>query len=234
MWTKMINAGQICTNVDYLFLPEGKVDEFLTHARTIAQARYPDITNGDYTAVIDARSYQRIQETLADALARGARAVELLPGQKGDPARRIMPPVAVLDVTDDMLIMQREIFGPLLPIRTYRTREEVVEYIGDRHSPLAFYVYSNDRALQDFYLTHTISGGVSINDGLVHSSLHNLPFGGVGNSGMGHYHGLEGFLTFSKQRPVFRQGPWRALNLVMPPYKGRATQVLNLLLKMKS
>ncbi len=234
MWTKMLNAGQICTNVDYLYLPEGKVDEFIREAQAVTAERYPSITNGEYTAVIDQRQYDRLQETLADAVAKGATAINLCPGRDGDPARRIMPPIAVTGVTDDMLIMQREIFGPLLPIKTYRTKEEVVDYIGAHHSPLALYVYSNDKALQEFYMYNTISGGVTINDGLLHAGMHSLPFGGVGNSGMGHYHGQDGFLTFSKLRPVFKQSPWRSMNMLMPPYSGKAGRMLEFMMKMKS
>ncbi|MBB4843682.1 coniferyl-aldehyde dehydrogenase [Paucibacter oligotrophus] len=234
MWAKMFNAGQICTNVDYLMLPEGRIDEFIHEAQLIAGKRYPDILNGDYTAIIDQRQYDRIQATLADALARGATAINLCVGQSGDPARRIFPPHAVLGVTESMEIMQREIFGPLLPIMTYSSKEEVVEYIGDRHRPLALYVYSDDKALQDYYLNNTISGGVGINESVLQGGLHSLPFGGTGHSGMGHYHGLEGFLTFSKLRPVFKQSPWRSLDMLMPPYSGSAGKMLNFMLKRKS
>jgi coniferyl-aldehyde dehydrogenase len=233
MWTKMLNGGQICTNVDYLFLPDGQVDAFIVEAQKIANARYPDITNGDYTAVIDQRQYDRIQATLADAVAKGATAINLCPGQQGDPARRIMPPHAVVGVNDHMEIMQREIFGPLLPIKTYRTPDEVVQYIGDHPAPLALYLYSNDKALQDHYLFSTISGGVTLNDGLLHAGVHALPFGGIGNSGMGHYHGHEGFLTFSKLRPVFKQSRWRSLDMFMPPYGKWPQRMLDFMLKMK-
>ncbi len=230
VWVKMLNAGQICTNVDYLFLPEGSEQAFIAHAQRIAQQRYPDLLGGDYTAIIDQRQYDRLQAMLQDAIAKGARAVPLLPGQAGDVQRRIMAPTLLLDVHEDMQVMQREIFGPLLPILGYRSKEQVRDYINARHHPLALYLYSNDRALQDFYLTETLSGGVSLNDSLIQSGLHNLPFGGVGHSGMGHYHGHEGFLTFSKLRPVFRQSRWRTLDLLMPPYGRRAYQLLNFML----
>lgn len=234
MWVKMFNSGQICTNVDYLMLPAGKVDEFIREAQAVAKQRYPDITNGDYTSIIDQRQYDRIQATLADAISKGARVVNLCPGQAGDPVRRLMPPMAVLDVNDGMEIMQREIFGPLLPIMTYSNKESAVDYIGDRPRPLALYLYTNDTALQDYYLNNTISGGVTVNDGLLHAGMHSLPFGGTGNSGMGHYHGHEGFMTFSKLRPVFKQGPWRSLNMLMPPYAGKASKMINFMMKMKS
>ncbi len=231
VWTKLLNAGQVCTSVDYLLLPEGSVDAFVDHARAVAASYYPNLENGDYSAIIDQRQYDRLQLLLEDARARGARLVPLLPDQPGNAARRILSPMLVLDVDDDMLIMRSEIFGPLLPVRTYRNRDEVVAYIGARYSPLAMYLYTRDRALERWYLEHTISGGVTVNDGMLHIGTPALPFGGVGHSGMGHYHGKEGFLTFSKLRPVFRQGPWRALNLLMPPYRGRAEKLLAFLLK---
>ncbi len=234
LWAKCFNAGQICTNVDYLFLPEGKVDEFVGLARRIVIERYPDINGNDYTSVIDQRSFDRLQATLLDARAKGARIVNLFEGQTVDASRRKLPVHLVLDVTDEMDIMQREIFGPLLPIRTYRTREEVVGYINARPRPLAMYAYTHDKALQDFYLDNTMSGGVGINEAVIQAGLHALPFGGVGNSGMGHYHGYDGFTTFSKMRPVFFQGPIRALNLFLPPYAGKATRLLNFMLRMKS
>lgn len=234
MWVKMFNAGQICTNVDYLFLPEGQQQAFVDEARRICNERYPDINNGDYTAVIDQRSYDRLQATLEDARSKGARIVNLFEEQQPDAGRRIFPPHIVLDVTDEMEIMQREVFGPLLPVKTYGDRQEIVDYI-DRHArPLAFYVYTNDRSLSEWYIDNTMSGGVTVNDGLLHAAQHDLPFGGVGNSGMGHYHGYEGFTTFSKMRPVFHQGPLRSVDMLMPPYAGKADKILNFMLKMKS
>lgn len=233
LWAKMLNAGQICTNVDYLFLPENKVDAFIAEAQTIFNQRTPDINNGDYTAVIDQRSYDRLQGVVADALAKGARVIDLYTGPAADASRRIMPTRIVLDVTDDMEIMQHEIFGPLLPIRTYKSKEEVVHYIGSRPRPLAFYIYSNDRALHDYYLNNTISGGVGINESVVQAGIHDLPFGGTGNSGMGQYHGYEGFIAFSKLRPVFKQGPIRDLDALLPPYSSRPNQILAFMLGMK-
>lgn len=234
MWVKMFNAGQICTNVDYLFLPEGQETRFIEEARRICNARYPDINNGDYTAVIDQRSYDRLQATLEDARAKGARIINLFENQQPDAERRIFPPHIVLDVTDEMEIMQREVFGPLLPVKTYSNRQAVIDYIDGHPHPLAFYVYTKDKSLRDWYIHNTLSGGVSVNDGLLHAAQHDLPFGGVGNSGMGHYHGYEGFTTFSKLRPVFYQGPLRSVDMLMPPYEGKANKILNLMLRMKS
>jgi coniferyl-aldehyde dehydrogenase len=188
----------------------------------------------DYTSVIDQRSYDRLQATLEDARSKGARLVNLAEGQRLDESRRKFPPHLVLDATDDMEILQREIFGPLLPIKTYASKEEVVNYVNSRPRPLALYVYSKDKDLQDYYIKMVMSGGVTVNDGLLHAGLHSLPFGGIGNSGMGHYHGYEGFTTFSKMRPVFYQGPIRGIDKMMPPYKGFPTKLMNFMIKMKS
>lgn len=234
MWVKLLNAGQICTNVDYLFLPEDKVEDFVRLARKVVGERYPDLNGNDYTSIIDERSYRRLETTLEDARNKGARLINLAEGQKPDRELRKMPPHIVLNPTDEMEILQREIFGPLLPIRTYRRREEVAEYVKARPRPLAFYVYTNDSALQDWYITHVMSGGVTINDGLIHAGLHSLPFGGIGNSGMGHYHGIDGFMTFSKMRPVFYQGPVRLMNRMMPPYEKGAFKLIDFMLKLKS
>lgn len=232
LWVKMLNAGQICTNVDYLFLPAGQEQTFIAHAQRILQQRYPNLSNGDYTAIIDQRQYDRLQAMLTDAVAKGAQVVPLMPTQAGDAARRIMPPVALLNVNSSMDVMQREIFGPLLPILSYQNHDEVVQYINDRAHPLALYLFSHERALQQRYLTQTLSGGVTLNDTLLHAGQHHLPFGGVGASGMGHYHGHEGFLTFSKLRPVFQQGPLRTVDFFLPPYSGLATKILNFMLWM--
>lgn len=233
VWAKMLNAGQICTNVDYLLLPEDRVEAFTQAARTWCGKHIPDINNGDYTAIIDQRSYDRLQATMQDAIAKGARLVDLYDGPAADAGRRIMPPRLVLGVDNGMEIMQREIFGPLLPIRTYKTREEVIDYVNARPRPLAFYIFSNDVATQRYYLDHTISGGVGINEAVVQAGIHDLPFGGSGNSGMGHYHGYEGFLTFSKLRPVFRQGAVRGLDFFRPPYAGWPTRLLDMLIQLK-
>jgi coniferyl-aldehyde dehydrogenase len=133
-----------------------------------------------------------------------------------------------------MIVSQREIFGPILPIRTYRDKEEVARYVNAHDRPLAIYPFTNDKALQSFYIAHVMSGGVSVNEAMLHVAQHDLPFGGVGPSGMGHYHGREGFNTFSKMRPVFRQGPFSTIQLLMqPPYKGTPMKLMNLLIKLK-
>ncbi|HEX5792074.1 MAG TPA: coniferyl aldehyde dehydrogenase, partial [Rheinheimera sp.] len=206
IWAKAFNAGQICTNVDYLFLPQGSEQQFTELALQLVAKRYPDINHNDYTAIIDERAYQRLQQTLDDAVAKGATAINLMPGQSPDTKLRKFPLTLLLNVTDDMLVMQREIFGPLLPVKTYSAAAEVISYINSKPRPLAFYPFTNDKALQQQYLQQVMSGGVTVNHAILHVGQHDLPFGGIGQSGMGHYHGYEGFLTFSKLRPVFYQG----------------------------
>ena len=234
IWLKMLNAGQICTNVDYLFLPEGKEQEFAEHAKRLVAERYPDLNGPDYTSIIDERSFKRLTETLEDARAKGATVINLAPGQRPDPARRKFAPHLLLNVTDDMVVMQREIFGPLLPIKTYRSADEVVAYVNGRDRPLAIYPFTHDRNLQELYITRVMSGGVSVNEGLLHVGQHDLPFGGVGGSGMGHYHGYEGFVTFSKLRPVFYQAPFSPIQMMFqPPYGERTQRILKMLIRFK-
>ncbi len=218
MWSKAFNAGQVCINVDYLFIPAGTDSEFEKEAQRVITERYPDINHPDYTSLIDQRACDRIQATLDDAIAKGARVVNLFAGQAPDKTLRKFPMHLVFNVSDDMLIMQREIFGPLLPVMTYERNEDVRNYVNQRDRPLALYAFTHDRALHDYYIGNVMSGGVSINNALLHVAQHDLPFGGVGASGMGQYHGYEGFLTFSKLRPVYRQGFFASTKMMMPPY----------------
>jgi coniferyl-aldehyde dehydrogenase len=218
MYAKCLNAGQICITVDHVYVPRAKVPEFVQHAREIVQQRYATLDSPDYTAIIDPRAFERLSAALDEARARGAEVIALLAGAAADPACRKLAPHLVLGLPDDCALMQREIFGPILPILPYDSLQEVVDRIHARPSPLAFYPFTRSRAQADHLVTHVMSGGVSINDTLFHNSQHDLPFGAVGQSGMGHYHGREGFETFSKMRPVFHQARWSAAGLLAPPY----------------
>ena len=233
LWAKAFNAGQICTNVDYLYLPQGTEQAFTDIAQQLIAARYPDINSNDYTAIIDERAYQRLQATLDDAIAKGATAVNLMPGQTAAPGSRKFPLTLLFNVSDDMLVMQREIFGPLLPIKTYQQADEVIAYINSKPRPLAFYPFTNDKALQQRYIAQVMSGGVTINHAILHVGQHDLPFGGIGDSGMGHYHGYEGFLTLSKLRPVFQQGAYNSVSMLLPPYGKLAEKMTDWLIKLK-
>ncbi|WP_286240201.1 coniferyl aldehyde dehydrogenase [Neptuniibacter halophilus] len=233
LFGKFVNAGQTCTAPDYLFLPRESVDEFVGHAKDVLRERYGSADSGDFTSLIDDKAFQRICSTVADATDKGARCVQLVPEGKPDPVSRKYPPQVVLNVSEEMLLMQDEIFGPLLPIKPYDSIDQVIEYINAGERPLALYLFSNDKSLQDKVVYNTLSGGVSINDTLLHVAQHDMPFGGVGNSGMGHYHGKEGFLEFSKIRPVFRQARQSGILMLAPPYGDRFNKLMNLMIKFR-
>jgi len=234
MFVKQFNAGQICTNVDYVFVHESQREAFIEATRAYVARHCPDINSADYTAIIDDRSVKRLAETLEDARGKGATVINLSGEQEINYTTRKFPLHLVLDTSEDMTIRSRETFGPLLMVLTYQKPEEVVEYVNARDRPLALYPFTNDSKLADMYINRIMSGGVTVNDALFHVAQHDIPFGGVGPSGMGHYHGHEGFVTFSKMRPVFYQAKFSALQFLRPPYGTFATRVYDLLVKMKS
>jgi len=231
MHVKLLNAGQICTTVDHVFVPRAEVDEFARLAAAVAAKRYPRLDTPDFTSIIDARSFERLTGALEDAGRRGAKVVNLLPGPAWDPPTRKISPHVVLDAPWDSELMQREIFGPILPIVAYDSLDEVIDRINGGPRPLALYPFSHDRRRLDHLLDRVMSGGVSINDALLHVGQHDLPFGGIGESGMGHYHGYEGFLTFSKLRPVFRQSRFSTIALLAPPYGKLADRMISFLIR---
>jgi coniferyl-aldehyde dehydrogenase len=233
MYGKLINAGQTCLAPDYLFLPEGKRDRFVEAARRVVARRYPDTNDRSFTAVIDEKSYRRLRQTLDDAQRKGAQIVPLVPGAAFNDVQRKFPPHLVLDPTDDMTIMREEIFGPLLPVKTYRHLDEVLHYVNSKDRPLGFYVFTNDKRTEHTLLYGTISGGVTINNCILHVAQHDLPFGGIGASGMGQYHAYEGFLEVSKLRPVFTNPRVSLLQLFYPPYKRVHGRVLDFMLRYK-
>ncbi|MCY1436516.1 Coniferyl aldehyde dehydrogenase [compost metagenome] len=219
---KTLNAGQTCVAPDYVLVPEDRVDGFVEAYRQAVTGFFPQLTdNPDYTAIINERQLGRLKGYLADAEAKGARLVPLFPEAQG----RRLPHTVVLNASDDMQLMQEEIFGPLLPVIPYRTLDEAVRYINDRPRPLALYYFGYGRSEQQRVLEETHSGGVCLNDTLLHVAQDDMPFGGVGPSGMGHYHGHEGFLTFSKAKGVFIKQRFNAAKLIYPPY-GKAIQKL--------
>lgn len=232
LYVKYLNAGQICTTVDHVYVPEPRVKEFVRLAQEIMPKRYPSLDSPDYTAIIDDIAYARLLHALDDAKQRGAQVIPLIPGKPFDAKLRKIAPHLVLDAPADCLLMQREIFGPILPVIAYENLEDdVIRRINAGPRPLALYPFSKQRATQDQLLTHVMSGGVSVNDALFHVGQHDLPFGGVGDSGMGHYHAHEGFLTFSKLRPVFHQANFAVTALLSPPYGRLADRLLKFLLR---
>ncbi|HEY0301148.1 MAG TPA: coniferyl aldehyde dehydrogenase [Rhizomicrobium sp.] len=224
MQGKTMNAGQICLAPDYVMVPEGKSREFVKQAADAIGTMFPTLKdNPDYTSVINQRHYDRLQGYLDDARAKGAEIVELNPAKEDfrqQPYHKI-PPTLVLNPTDDMAIMKDEIFGPLLPVKTYNTVDEAIAYVNAHQRPLGLYYFGKDGPEQDKVLARTTSGGVSVNDTIMHVAMEDLPFGGIGPSGMGAYHGIDGFRTFSHAKAVFRQ-TGRALTAVIRPPNGPA------------
>ena len=219
---KTMNAGQTCVAPDYVLVPQDRVEGFVAAYRAAVQRFYPKLENNpDYTAIINERQLGRLKGYITDAEAKGAQLVPLFPGDQG---RRLAHSL-VLNVTDEMKLMQEEIFGPLLPVVPYQRLEDAFAYINDRPRPLALYYFGYDKSEQQRVLHETHSGGACLNDTLLHVAQDDMPFGGIGPSGMGHYHGHEGFLTFSKAKGVFIKQRFNAARFIYPPY-GTAIQKL--------
>jgi acyl-CoA reductase-like NAD-dependent aldehyde dehydrogenase len=231
---KCFNAGQTCVAPDYVMVPAGTRDAFVDACKAAVAQMYPTLEkNPDYTSIVSEAHYARLQGCLRDAKTRGARVVELNPaGEALDAAggSRKVPPTLVLDPTEEMIVMQEEIFGPILPVRTYQKLDDAIAYVNDRPRPLALYFFSHDKGATDRVLDETVSGGVTVNDTLLHFAQDDLPVGGVGASGMGHYHAHEGFESFTKKKPVFRQARVNASNLRRPPYGKTIDRFLKMLL----
>jgi coniferyl-aldehyde dehydrogenase len=220
---KTLNAGQICLAPDYVLAPADQIDTFVAEAKAAVTRAFPTLKdNPDYTAVVAQRHYERIKGHVDDARAKGATIVEINPASEdfSQQEHRKIPPTLILNATDDMTVMQDEIFGPVLPVRTYGKVEEAVDYINRHDRPLGLYWFGTDMAERDMVLNRTTSGGVTVNDVIFHVAQEDLPFGGVGPAGMGSYHGRDGFMEFSHKKAVFHQlkkdiGPMLALR---PPY----------------
>jgi coniferyl-aldehyde dehydrogenase len=220
---KTLNAGQICLAPDYVLAPRDKLDGFVEAARRSVATMFPTIRdNPDYTAIIAQRHYDRIQDYVADARAKGATVVELKPEGEdlSQQEHRKIAPTLILEPTDDMKVMQEEIFGPVLPVKSYVTVDEALAYVNGKDRPLGLYYFGDDAAEREKVLASTTSGGVTVNDVIFHVAQEELPFGGVGPSGMGSYHGHDGFCEFSHRKAVYTQirkdiGPLKQLR---PPF----------------
>ncbi|MDO5604814.1 MAG: coniferyl aldehyde dehydrogenase [Paracoccus sp. (in: a-proteobacteria)] len=230
---KLLNAGQTCIAPDYVLVPRGSAEAAAEALRQAAEALYPTLaTNPDYTSIISDRHYARLRALLDDAKAKGAvliaanRDAEVLP----DVLRKLAPTL-VLGATPAMDLMCEEIFGPILPIVEYDRLDDAIAFINDRDRPLALYWFGRDHANRDRVLAETISGGVTINDCLWHIAQEEQPFGGVGPSGMGAYHGEWGFRAFSKEKPVFIQSKLAGTALLRPPYGRMFERMLRILHK---
>lgn len=221
---KTLNAGQTCVAPDYVLVPRERLSAFSDAYQQAVRRMYPRIAdNPDYTAIINPRQLQRLQHLLDDARDKGAQVLDLYPAETRQGRR--LPPHLLLDVNDSMQVMQDEIFGPLLPLVPYDSLDQALAYINQRPRPLALYYFGHDRAAQEHVLRHTHSGGVCLNDTLLHVAQDDLPFGGIGPSGMGHYHGHDGFLTFSKAKAILAKHRFNAARLIYPPY-GKTLQRL--------
>jgi len=234
---KLMNAGQICLAPDYLNIDAARRDDFVAAYTKTVEKMYPTVlTNDQYTSIISTRHRERIEGYVEDARAKGADVRIINPANEdfaGQNQANKIPPTLILNATDDMDVMQNEIFGPVLPVRTYDEVGEVVDYVNEHERPLALYYFGSDKAEENEVLTRTTSGGVTVNDALWHGAHENLPFGGVGNSGMGHYHGHEGFLEFSHQKSVLRHPKLSIGGLlgIVPPYTDKLTKNINRQLK---
>ncbi len=225
---KMMNAGQICLAPDYMMVPEAKEGSVIQGLSAAVAEQYPTLdANDDYTSIVNDRHYDRLQSYLADAREKGAELVEVNPGNEDFSAsnKRKMPLTIVRNPTEDMKVMQEEIFGPVLPIKTYKSVDEAIDYVNAHDRPLGLYYFGSDKAEEQKVLSRTISGGATVNDVIFHVAMKELPFGGVGPSGMGAYHGHEGFKTFSHAKSVFSQTGMDVAKLsgFKPPY-GKNTQ----------
>ncbi|RBO86329.1 coniferyl-aldehyde dehydrogenase [Marinomonas aquiplantarum] len=226
---KSFNAGQICLSPDYVLLPEAQTQAFKEQARDFMARTFPSIQdNADYTAIINERHYQRLVNLLEDARQKGAEIVKLAPQDEPayDAKSRKIAPHLVIGVNDDMAIMQEEIFGPLLPIRLYQEESDAIDYINQHPRPLAAYYFNEDTAAQQEFAQQTTSGALVVNDVMTHVSIDELPFGGVGPSGMGAYHGIHGFRQFSHAKAVVIQSEEGASNLrLRAPYGDKQAAV---------
>ena len=229
---KFFNAGQTCIAPDYVLIDGARQDAFVALLRQQVAQRYGDFNDApDYTRIINLAQFERLQGYLAQARARGVAVIPLADIEPGRAAReRLIAPTVVLDPPDDLDLMREEIFGPILPVRSHPDLQAALDDVLARDRPLALYPFSHDRRTLDRILGTVVAGGVTVNDTLLHFAAEGLPFGGVGASGMGAYHGRAGFDGMSKLMPVLWQSRWAATDFLRPPYS-RVARLLKLLMR---
>ena len=237
---KQLNQGQACLAPDYVFVAKEQLDMFVKTAIEFYNQLFPTMLNNkDYTSVINARHQQRLLNYINDAKQKGAVVREINPASEDfnhqPEGMHKIPMTLIIDPTDDMTCMQEELFGPVLCIKSYGDVRECVHYINNRPRPLGLYYFGEDAQEERYVLDHTISGGVTLNDVMLHTSCEDLPFGGIGHSGMGAYHGQDGFRTFSHARAVYKQTKLDLMKLagMLPPYGEKCEKQLNKLTKVK-
>ncbi|MCW8878676.1 MAG: coniferyl aldehyde dehydrogenase [Kangiellaceae bacterium] len=216
LYGKCLNAGQTCVAPDYVLCPEENIQELVSELKSAFNQLYPQIDNGDYSSIINDAQYQRLQEWLDDAKQKGAEIISM--AEAGNTHPRSMPLQIVLNANSSMTLMQQEIFGPILPIIGYRDISQAINIIQSQPRPLALYLFTFDQKTEQQVLYSTHAGGVCVNDTVSHVAQDDLPFGGVGPSGMGSYHAREGFLTFSKAKAIFKRGRINSAKNAFPPY----------------
>lgn len=232
MTGKLFNAGQTCIAPDYALVPAAAIGGFVEACRAATARLYPSPgANPDYSAIVSDRHAARLRGLLDDAREKGASVVELAPAGEVPPNQRKLMPALVLDATEDMRLLQEEIFGPILPVLPYGEEREAIDRVNRQPRPLALYYFGQDGAARDRVLARTTSGGVTVNDTLFHVAAETLPFGGIGPSGMGAYHGFDGFVTFSHAKSVFHQARWNLAGLTRPPYGARLDRLLRLFIR---
>ncbi|MCE0744787.1 coniferyl aldehyde dehydrogenase [Acetobacter sicerae] len=227
---KLTNAGQTCISPDYVLIHEGEQEAFATAYQAAVKELHPGGYAGspDYTAILNQHHYERLSGLVSDAEKHGARVIRM---GSDSAASHVLAPVLLLNVTPEMAVMQEEIFGPVLPVLTYRTLDDAIAFINARPRPLALYYFGEKCAERDRLLNRTISGNVTINGTLMHYVQDDLPFGGVGDSGIGAYHGKEGFMTLTHPRGIYKQGRFNAATLLQPPFGKLAETITNFILR---
>ena len=229
MLGKTMNAGQICLAPDYLMVPEEKLDEVVAEIEAIVAQMYPSLlANPQYTSVVNDRHFQRLSDNVRDAREKGGEVIEVNPAGEDFASQQgtyKIPPTIIKNATDDMRVLEEEIFGPLLPIKTYKDFNETIDYVNSKPRPLAVYYFGRDSTEERNVLDRTTSGGVCLNDVIMHIMQEDLPFGGVGPAGMGAYHGYDGFKTFSHAKGIYKQSKLDIAGLggMRPPY-GKKTE----------
>ncbi|HEX4339674.1 MAG TPA: aldehyde dehydrogenase family protein [Polyangiaceae bacterium] len=227
---KAVKSGQVCINTDYVLCPATALESMISEMQGLFASMFPSFVDGpSSTGIISERHFDRLIGYLAEATERGARVIPL-GNERPIRANRTIPFTLVIDPPDDLKLMQEEIFGPILPIVTYRTVDDAIAYVNERDRPLALYVFTDDANAADDVLARTTSGGACVNAIATHASLPSLPFGGIGTSGMGAHHGYEGFQTFSHARAVFRRGAMNAWEMMRPPWGEPLAAITNMIL----
>ena len=227
---KTMNAGQICLAPDYVFIPKDKKEEFISQSKKTVTEMYPSLKdNPDYTSVINQRHYDRLQGYVDEAKEKGFEVIEINPSNEdfSQQAHHKIPPTLIVDPDDNLSVMKEEIFGPILSVKTYEDIEDTVDYINSNDRPLGLYYFGDDKKEMQNVLENTTSGGVTINDGVFHVGQDNAPFGGVGPSGTGSYHGIEGFKNFSHTKTIYTQSSFDGLfGLFRPPFGAKAKNAI--------